>query len=64
VELATANGERRRKKMEERQGEEMEGVGSRRGWRGVSTLRARHGFDAWRPRGVLALRAVGHGRRA
>jgi hypothetical protein len=31
VELATANGERRRKKMEERQGEEMEGVGSRRG---------------------------------
>jgi hypothetical protein len=46
--------------VEQSEAREMEGVGSMRGQRGVSTLRARHGFDAWRPRGVDVLKTVGH----
>jgi hypothetical protein len=64
VELATANGGlRRRKKMEEKQGEEMERVGSWRGWRGVLASRPdqlvdtrRRAAAKWRARPG----AVGH----
>jgi hypothetical protein len=42
-------------------GREMEGVGSKRGRRGVLASASMCSPDAWRPRGIEFLPSVGHG---